>query len=194
MISANAPLAQRPQHLMPIPLWSRPAIIVAALITQIMAAVFFVGDSLHELSAAPDSLHPLTELPIALSLCLGTYFTVRELRRLLRRSDDQARALALASSAFLKVIDARFSACNLTAAEREVAWMSLKGLEVSDIARLRGAANGTVRAQLARIYGKSGVTGRAQFASLFVEHLMSELPARRDTPPHHHGTESKLHE
>lgn len=177
---------------MPIPLWSRPAIIVAALIAQIMAAAFFVGDSLHELSAARDSLHPLTELPIALSLCLGTYFTVRELRRLLRRSDDQARALALASSAFLKVIDARFSACNLTTAERDVAWMSLKGLEVSDIARLRGAANGTVRAQLARIYGKSGVTGRAQFASLFVDHLMRELPARRDTPPHPHGTESTL--
>lgn len=189
------PLAQRPQHLMPIPLWSRPAIIVAALITQIMAAAFFVGDSLHELSAAPDSLHPLTELPIALSLCLGTYFTVRELRRLLRRSDDQARALALASSAFLKVVEEQFSAFGLTAAERDIAWMSLKGLEVNDIARLRGAANGTVRAQLARIYGKSGVTGRAQFAALCVDHLMRELPARQYIPPQRdHSAEAKPHE
>ena len=39
---------------------------------------------------------------------------------------------------------------------------------------LRGAAQGTVRAQLTRIYAKAGVSGRAQFGAWFVEDLLDE--------------------
>jgi hypothetical protein len=45
---------------------------------------------------------------------------------------------------------------------------------VAEIAELRGAAQGTVRAQLTRIYAKAGVSGRAQFAAFFVEDLLGE--------------------
>jgi DNA-binding CsgD family transcriptional regulator len=52
--------------------------------------------------------------------------------------------------------------------------LALKGLDVAEIAEMRGAAAGTVRAQLTRIYAKAGVSGRAQFAAWFVEDLLGE--------------------
>ena len=63
--------------------------------------------------------------------------------------------------------------------------LALKGLDVAEISDLRGAAAGTVRAQLARIYAKAGVSGRAQFAAFFVEDLLGQaLPEmrRRSSP------------
>lgn len=162
---------------------ARPLLLpLAALALQALAALFFIGDALHELATDPDTRHPVTELPVSVALCVGIAFTLRELLRGRRHSDEQARALALASMAFVEVIESRFRDWRLTVAERDVAWMALKGVEVTEIARLRGAAQGTVRAQMARIYGKSGVTGRAQFASLFVDQLMGHLPLRPGGP------------
>ncbi|MFN3642142.1 MAG: helix-turn-helix transcriptional regulator [Gemmobacter sp.] len=68
---------------------------------------------------------------------------------------------------------AQFRAWGLTPAERDVAWLALEGLDTAEIAGRRGAAAGTVRAQLARVYAKAGVSGRAQFAALFVEDLLA---------------------
>lgn len=152
--------------------WGPTATIGAALMVEVFAAAFFVWDSLLELATDTSKTHALMELPVAIALCIGTWFTALELRRLLRRSGEQDRALALASGAFLQVIERQFDTWRLTASEREVALMSLKGVELAAIADQRGSAMGTVRAQLARIYGKSGVTSRAQFASLFVEELL----------------------
>jgi DNA-binding CsgD family transcriptional regulator len=159
-----------------LPLWGPTATIVAALVVEVFAAVFFVSDSLLELATDTSKRHALMELPVAIALCIGAWFTVQELRRLLRRSDEQNRALALASGAFVQVVERQFDGWKLTKSEREVAWLSLKGVDPAVMAELRGSAAGTVRAQLARVYGKSGVTSRAQFASVFVDELLGRLP------------------
>lgn len=156
--------------------WGPTATIVAALVVEVFAAAFFVWDSLLELATDTSKQHAMMELPVAIALCMGTWFTAQELRRLLRRSNEQERALALASGAFVQVVGRQFDAWKLTPSEREVAWLSLKGVEPAGIADLRGSANGTVRAQLARVYGKSGVTSRAQFVSLFVDELLGRVP------------------
>lgn len=158
--------------------WGPTATIAAAAVVEVLAAAFFVGDSLQELATDASKTHSLTELPVALALCIGTWFTIRELRRMLQTARERERALALASGAFLQVVEKQFDLWHLTPAEKDVAWLSLKGLDVAEIAAMRHAANGTVRAQLARIYGKSGVTSRAQFASIFVDELMGRLPDR----------------
>lgn len=51
--------------------------------------------------------------------------------------------------------------------------LALKGFDIAEIAQLRGAAQGTVRAQMTSIYAKSGTSGRAQFAAFFVEDLLA---------------------
>lgn len=60
----------------------------------------------------------------------------------------------------------------LTAAECDVALFALKGCDAAEIARLRGAAQGTVRAQLSQVYAKAGVTSQAGLVSLFLEDLL----------------------
>ncbi|MCW1918188.1 helix-turn-helix transcriptional regulator [Rhodobacter sp. KR11] len=160
--------------------WRRSASSLFALVVQVLAAFFFIFDSLFELATDPDKRHPLTEFPVALALCLGVWFTFNDLKQLLRQKEAAERTLALASGAFRQVIDRQFALWRFTPAERDVAWLVLKGVDVTEIATLRRAANGTVRAQMARIYGKSGVTSRAQFASIFVDALMGHLPERLD--------------
>ena len=157
--------------------WGPTATIGAALLVEVFAAAFFVWDSLLELATDTSKRHAAMELPVAIALCIGTWFTVQELRRLLQRSGAQDRALALASGAFMQVVERQFDVWQLTPSEREVAWLSLKGVEPAAMAALRGSAAGTVRAQLARVYSKSGVSSRAQFASLFVDELLGRMPA-----------------
>ena len=52
------------------------------------------------------------------------------------------------------------------------ALFALKGCDVAEIAQLRGAAQGTVRAQLSQVYAKAGVTSQAGLVSLFLEDLL----------------------
>jgi DNA-binding NarL/FixJ family response regulator len=110
---------------------------------------------------------------VALGLLFGSMFGMSELRRSHRLIRSQEQALATASGALAEVIAEHFANWGFTASEREVAMLSLKGLELADIARVRGVAMGTVRAQLAAVYAKSGTSGRAQFTSFFVEDLLS---------------------
>jgi DNA-binding CsgD family transcriptional regulator len=111
---------------------------------------------------------------VALALALGVAFGVMVLRQTLEDMRAQDVALATARGALADVIAAQFTDWGLTPAERDVGFLALKGLDVAEIAELRGRAAGTVRAQLTRIYAKAGVSGRAQFAAYFVEDLLGE--------------------
>ena len=150
----------------------RPVVIAAIVILQAVATVFFVGDAVTDLLNAPSAPHSLLEAFVAVALILGVIFAGWQLRVTLERLRSQERALDTARGALADVISAQFEAWGLTPAERDVGAFALKGLDVGEIAELRGAAQGTVRAQLARIYSKAGVTGRAQFAAWFVEDLL----------------------
>lgn len=144
------------------------------LVIQSIAAVYFVGDAVGELISAPTSTHSIFEVFVALALLLGMVFGFIALRQTMARMKAQDQALAAASGALSDVIDAQFRHWGLTPAERDVGFLALKGLDVAEIAELRKAAAGTVRAQLTRIYAKAGVSGRAQFAAFFVEDLLGE--------------------
>ena len=41
-----------------------------------------------------------------------------------------------------------------------MAWFTIKGLSIAEIARLRGTSEGTVKAHSNAIYRKAGVSGR----------------------------------
>ena len=75
--------------------------------------------------------------------------------------------------------DASPGGWGLTAAERDVAMFSLKGLSLQEIAALRRTSEGTVKAQTNAIYRKAGVNGRPQLLSLFIEELMAGPIANR---------------
>ena len=142
------------------------------LLVQTLAAVFFVGDVIGDLRADPISGHFIFEAIVTAALVLGILFGAFALRRTIELLRAQDQALQVARGALSDVIDSQFIAWALTPAERDVGLLALKGLDVAEIAELRGAAQGTVRAQLTRIYSKAGVSGRAQFAAFFVEDLL----------------------
>jgi DNA-binding CsgD family transcriptional regulator len=150
----------------------RPAGIAVLLMLQALAAVFFLGDVIGDALEEPVGLHTVIEAITAISLIVGMGFGALTLRGLLERMRAQESALAVAKGALAEVIDAQFTAWRLTPAERDVGLLALKGLDVAEIAAMRNAAAGTVRAQLTHIYAKAGVSGRAQFAAFFVEDLL----------------------
>ena len=104
-----------------------------------------------------------------------TRLTLRETRETLaqREADRDAwrasaeRALAGLSSA----IDARFDGWGLTATEREIALLLLKGQSHKQIAYRTGRSERTVRQHAVAIYQKSGLGGRAELAAFFLEDL-----------------------
>jgi DNA-binding CsgD family transcriptional regulator len=144
------------------------------LVVQTLGTVFFVGDVIGDLREDPGSVHFIFEAGVTAVLVLGILFGVWALRRTIDLLRAQDAALDVARGALSQVIETQFQHWALTPAERDVAFLALKGLDVAEIAGLRGAAQGTVRAQLTKIYAKAGVSGRAQFAAFFVEDLLGE--------------------
>jgi DNA-binding CsgD family transcriptional regulator len=152
------------------------------VLLQALVAVFFVGDVAADLVADPTSAHSILELVVVLVLVLGLWLGIVQLRAVAERLRAQDRALATARGALGDVVSDQFETWGLTPAERDVGLMALKGLDVAEIAGLRGVAEGTVRAQLTRVYAKAGVSGRAQFAAWFVEDLLADGLPGSDTP------------
>ena len=75
-----------------------------------------------------------------------------------------------------RAIDERFRAWQLTATEREVALLLLKGQSHKQIAFDTGRSERTVRQHAVAIYEKSGLGGRAELAAFFLEDLMLPGP------------------
>jgi DNA-binding CsgD family transcriptional regulator len=68
-------------------------------------------------------------------------------------------------------IDDQLSRWGLTAAEREVALLMLKGKSHKAIAYETGRSERTVRQHAVTVYQKSGLSGRAELAAFFLEGL-----------------------
>jgi DNA-binding CsgD family transcriptional regulator len=69
-------------------------------------------------------------------------------------------------------IDAQLRSWNLTAAEREVALLLLKGYEHKEIAALLERSDRTIRQHAVSVYRKSNLSGRAELAAFFLEDLL----------------------
>jgi len=86
-----------------------------------------------------------------------------------RRQSEEARHLL---EGLGQEIERQFQAWGLTAAEREVAHLMLKGLRHKEIAGLRNTSERTVRQQALAIYKKAGLEGRTDLAAFFLEDLL----------------------
>jgi DNA-binding CsgD family transcriptional regulator len=155
----------------------RRALSLAVIIlVQSSCATFFFGDVISDLFENGPRLktHLIIEAIAAFALVAGIIFLMIELRRMLNRVETLNRGLRAARGEMSEVISLFFDEWALTPAEKDVAMMVLKGIDNETIARLRGTASGTVRAQCSQIYAKSNVDGRSQLMSLFVEELLSQ--------------------
>lgn len=148
---------------------------IGLVVLQVLAAAFFVADSLFDAEFAQSGEAPsLTwmEVGVALALLAGIVVCAAIMRRLTIEARDREQVIAMAQGAFAEVVAQRFGEWKLSAAETDVGMFALKGCSIAEIARMRGSAEGTVRAQLSQVYAKAGVTSQPMFVALFVEDLL----------------------
>ena len=168
----------------------RVGILWGLLALQSLCAVFLVYDALSDRFASirplPFGETPTLESLIVSALVFGLIFTANEIRRILGRQKRMEQQLQAASGAFSELLEEHFDLWSLTPSEREVALLSIKGLSIADMARVRNTKEGTIKAQCNAIYRKADVSSRTQLLSLFIEELLSDdvpLSERSGGPP-----------
>ena len=121
---------------------------------------------------------------LVLSIAAGGFLLTRraghERELALSRQLDEARVAAECErdkareilSGLGEEIDKQFDMWGLTAAEREVALLILKGLRHKEIAGARNTTERTVRQQALAVYKKAGLDGRTDLAAFFLEDFL----------------------
>lgn len=153
----------------------RAIVLAGVIVVQALTALFFLTDVATDFlnDGRLEDFHMWLEALAAVALFAGVAFLMIELRRVMNRLALLDRSMRAARGEMADVIDNFFTEWRLTPSERDVALMVLKGIDNDEIARIRGTAPGTVRAQCTAIYGKAGVDGRAQLFSVFMEELLA---------------------
>ncbi|WP_210528651.1 helix-turn-helix transcriptional regulator [Rubellimicrobium arenae] len=166
-----------------IPRPTRTIVLAGLIAVQVLCAAFFLWDAADDYAegaADAEGLHLEVETLATLSLILAIGLEAGLLVRLIRREAHMIRGLSAAARALHEIIDEYFAVWKLTPAEQDVATFLIKGADIAEIARLRGSAEGTVKAHLNAIYRKAGVSGRPALISLLIEDLMTEPLLKRE--------------
>ncbi|HYX36444.1 MAG TPA: helix-turn-helix transcriptional regulator [Oligoflexus sp.] len=87
--------------------------------------------------------------------------------------DEFRRSIAPFAANIRHEVVRQFSVWNLTAAEKETAFLLLKGLSLKDIAVVRNVSEKTVKQHNLTIYQKSGLAGRAELSAFFLQDLLT---------------------
>lgn len=145
---------------------------IVIVVLQLLATIFFLLDFAGDLNAHGLVPHLVAEGGAAFALFAGVLFGAAQIRWLVLRARQDEAAVATSKGALAELMRLRFAEWRLTAAEADVALFAIKGCDIAQIAAFRGAATGTVRAQLARVYAKSGVKSQAGLMALFLDELV----------------------
>ena len=156
----------------------RASAMTIAVVLLLLVTVFFLLDVVDDLRDDGWSPHLMVEGLAALGLLAAILFGAVQIRWLVLRVRQDEAAVATARGAMTDLIRLRFADWRLTAAEADVALFALKGCDIAEIARLRGAATGTIRSQLSQIYAKAGVSSQAMLVSVFIDDLL-EKPSQQ---------------
>ncbi|WP_135503316.1 helix-turn-helix transcriptional regulator [Roseovarius aestuariivivens] len=154
----------------------RPGPLMALIAVQILCTAFFLWDVVEDLRtgamAGANIVYASTEVIASLALILAVIFEIRVLMALLRRQAHLETQVSVAAGALADIIETYFDDWGLTPAERDVAMFAIKGFSIAETARLRGAAEGTVKSQLNAVYRKAHVPGRGALLGLLVGDLV----------------------
>lgn len=141
------------------------------------------GDELELFDLLVDALGILLSICAAVGVALlaQRMQTQHEEKKALIRDLETARAegngwrtKVCAHLAGLKAgMDQQFEAWGMTAAEREVGLLILKGLSHKEIAALRATTEATMRQQAQAIYRKASLPGKTAFSAYFLEDLFA---------------------
>ena len=166
---------------------SRAAPIAAALF--VLIAGLIGTDIVADYRSGTETGHVLTEAAAMVLALLGAVSLWEQLRSARRQAQQLSLDLAAARReaerfrgeardalrGLGEAIDRQFARWGLTAAEREVGLLMLKGLSHKEVAGARSTTETTIRQQALAIYRKSGLRNRSELSAFFLEDLL--LPA-----------------
>jgi DNA-binding CsgD family transcriptional regulator len=159
------------------------AVVVGILL---LIAVLVAIDVVTDLRQGASAWHVAVEVVAGIAAAAGASYLLRDTVRLRGRLAQQGRDLSayraqaeawqaqarMHVEGLARSIDQQLEQWQLSAAEKEIAFLLLKGLSLKDIAQLRGTGEKTVRAQSASIYAKAGLAGRSELSAFFLEDLL----------------------
>jgi len=158
-------------------------------IIQLVCGVGFTVDLLLEFPAPAGwrylslegALHLGSESLIMGLLILGFAIARHAMRTLNGQRDRLDHTLRALRGDFDRILNVRFDGWNLTPAQRDVALLALRGLRLSEIARHRGSAEGTVKAHLGAVFRAADVRTRSELMGLFMEDFLdfAATPSQR---------------
>lgn len=168
--------------------WSPSLLWPTAL--AVALTLFVAADLVADVFDRVPAVHLAVESGCLLLCLAGVWGTGRQLRLAVRRARElhlaaersradldrlgaEVQAMAAGVGA---LIDLQFARWRLTAAEREVGLLILKGLSYKEVAEARATSEHTVRNQACAIYRKAGLGSRTDMAAHFLEDLLA--PAR----------------
>lgn len=160
---------------------SVPAYLLGLILVQAFCAAVFISDVVADLAVGDNHWHMFVETVASLALLIGIVLETYFLVGVLQRKSSLERTLATASRAVQSVIEEHFDRWRLTASERDVAALTVKGLSIAEIAKVRGSAEGTVKSHLNAIYKKSDARNRAEVMSHILDAMIDRPLLDADT-------------
>ncbi|WP_166838656.1 helix-turn-helix transcriptional regulator [Rheinheimera pleomorphica] len=156
------------------------------LITLTLISVVILLDLVTDFREGVLLWHTAVEAVAGLAALGGIFYLLRDSfklkkalkseRRLSAKLQQEAELWREQSRAYLKglsgMIDSQLSVWQLTPAEREVAFLLLKGMSLKEIAYIRGTTEKTAKVHSTAVYAKAGLSNRAELAAFFLEDLL----------------------
>ena len=142
-------------------------------ITYIFVIGFFTVDVIVEFINGETGLDFIVESLFILVLFYMIYQQVKEIKSTslkLNIAEDRLDTLQLDIE---QVIETQLNAMSLTKAEKNIAWMLIRGHSFKDIATTRNVTESTIYRQTANIYRKSNVKSLHEFTSIFFNDLIN---------------------
>ena len=158
----------------------------AAIALLLIVAVVTVLDIWEDLEHGSQLRHVAMELVVVGGCIIAAVYLWRRILRSLqsrtvqlRKDLEHARADAThwknntttLAKGLTAAIEKQLGEWGLSAAEKEVSFLLIKGLSFREISEVRATSENTVRQQAATIYRKSNLEGRAQLSAFFLEDL-----------------------
>lgn len=158
------------------------------VILSILGLVFVLVlmDILGDSKEGVEIWHLLLEGSVGLVSLLGIFYLLKDsfrTKKELHETDEKFSAYRAESERWRaeskkyieglsSAIDDQLSKWGLTSAEKEVAFLLLKGLSLKEIASVRDTTEKTARVQSMAIYSKAGISSRSELSAFFLEDLL----------------------
>lgn len=168
----NGILAMRNQ------LWNSASALVAIQAFCIAVFLVDVGYEAHQALVSPQQrgfgriAHVASEGVALVFLVFGYVIAHAQLLRVRQAKAENKRLLMSLRGQFDTLIMGQFAKWSLSKAESDIALLSLRGMKICEIARMRATAEGTIKAQLSAVYHKSGLGSRTELLAYFMDEFL----------------------